>query len=44
MGWSRMVRNGTRMLEPVGLIILGGDITRDMKFLEPNICYDRQVQ
>lgn len=32
MGWSRMVRNGTRMLEPVGLIILGGDITRDMNF------------
>jgi hypothetical protein len=27
-----MVRNGTRMLEPVGLIILGGDITRDMNF------------
>lgn len=32
MGWSRMVRNGTRMLEPVGLRILGGTITRDMNF------------
>jgi hypothetical protein len=27
-----MVRNGTRMLEPVGLRILGGTITRDMNF------------